>query len=95
MHRSNFFGEGGRSGTPSPVLWGGWFTLCAVLAYVLSELLADQPAVRFVMFAGLTLGSICLSIVLINLGAQARVWLARRRGADGADQEQDPPDSPS
>ncbi|MCY4620119.1 MAG: hypothetical protein OXD50_16435 [Chloroflexi bacterium] len=95
MHRSNSFVEGGDSRAPSPVLWGGWFTLCAVLAYVLSELLADQPAVRFVIFAGMTMASVCLSIVLINLCARARVWLARRRGADGNDQEQMPPDHPS
>ena len=95
MHRSNSFVEGGDSGTPSPVLWGGWFTLCAVLAYVLSELLADQPAIRFVIFAGMTMASVCLSIVLINLWVRARVWLARRRGADGADQDRDPPDHSS
>ena len=85
---TSFVPTDAKSAPPSALLWAGWFTLCAVIALILSELIVDHQVVRFIVFAGLTLASIWLSIAVRQLPHRVRSWWARARG-DG--QQGNPP----
>ena len=79
---TSFVPTDGESAPPSALLWAGWFTLCAVIALILSELIVDHQAARFAVFAGLTLASIWLSIAVRQLPHRVRSWWVRARGGD-------------
>ena len=79
---TSFVPTDAESAPPSALLWAGWFTLCAVVALILSELIVDHQAVQFAVFAGLTLASIWLSIAVRQLPHRVRSWWARARGGD-------------
>lgn len=91
MNHSTSFVPGGCTGDPSPVTWAGWFTLCAVIAFILAEQLVDHPTARFVVFAALTFVFSCLSVYLRNLLKHTRAWLARIRAQHRRDQSIGPP----
>ena len=69
-----------RAHRPRPCSGAGWFTLCAVIALILSELIVDHQAARFGIFAGLTLASIWLSIAVRQLPHRVRSCWVRVRG---------------
>ena len=86
---TSFVPTDGESAPPSALLWAGWFTLCAVVALILSELIVDHQAARFAVFAGLTLAFIWFSIAVRQLPHRVRSW---RAGARGGGQLENPSD---
>lgn len=79
---TSFVPADAESAPPSALLWAGWFTLCAVIALIVSELIVDHQVVRFIVFAGLTLASIWLSITVRQLTHRVRSWWTRARGGE-------------
>ncbi len=86
---TSFVPADGESAPPSALLWAGWFTLCAVIALILSELIVDHQAARFAVFAGLTLASIWFSIAVRQLPHRVRSWWAGARGGDDQGNQND------
>lgn len=82
MDRPTSFVSSSGSARSSAILWAGWFTLCAVIALIVSDLIVEHEAARFAIFTGLTLSSIWLSICLRQLQYRIRAWWAEARGGD-------------